>query len=251
MRVMTVYFDAHRRIKAFIPVPIFATEKNATRLEIYADFNVAGKDASVSLRRSDGIELGPYATEPATDKAGRDYFYYDFDKTDDLAVAGPLQITVRYTDFLFDEELGEMLPVSSVPCAMLMTHVYDAVGATTVDNLAILYRKIREIQSNIDDMELTVDGSVWIGDTPPEDYSQYRVWFDISNEEIIELFMQSAGIETDTETGEEILLFTALSETEPLAIEDEEEPETLTMSDKNNEPEILIMKPGEETLIFD
>lgn len=175
---MIVRFDKNRNIKNFTPAKIFATEKKASRLNIYADFDIADKEASILLRRADGVILGPYATYPGIDEQEQNYFYYDFDNKEDLAVVGPLEITVRFTIYRYDETMDEIMPVQLSPCAMITTYVYNAVGVGTpdIENYEVLYRQMRDLQIAFNQYRIIVD------ETEPVDKKKGILWMQIKGE---------------------------------------------------------------------
>lgn len=263
---MRVYFDNKGRIREFYPQPIFATSDKVDKLEAYADFDITGFEPSLTIKRADGVVLGPFPMLPALDEQGRTYHYYVFSKID-VGVAGQIEMTIWYNKYQYDDVLGEIVLVAEKPTAKLATYVYDAVTHPTSDNLAAIYRQIRQLQEQLED--LPPGDTHFIGEVPPDDVKRYRVWLDYSDDDIGVMFGGGGVVpmsEESTPTDELLLILDAAGKDEGPIIETDsewllvpEQGETLIYPDETGqsddliietEPEQLILPEQEEELIF-
>lgn len=246
---MRVYFDNKGRIREFYPQPIFATSDKVDKLEAYADFDITGFEPSLTIKRADGVVLGPFPMLPALDEQGRTYHYYVFSKID-VGVAGQIEMTIWYNKYQYDDVLGEIVLVAEKPTAKLATYVYDAVTRPTPDNLAAIYRQIRQLQEQLED--LPPGDTHFIGEVPPDDVKRYRVWLDYSDDDIGVMFGGGGVVpmsEESTPTDELLLILDAAGKDESLIIETDsewllvpEQGETLIYPDETGE--ILNMLGG-------
>ena len=239
---MRVYFDSKGRIREFYPQPIFATSDKVDKLEAYADFDITGFEPSLTIKRADGVVLGPFPMLPALDEQGRTYHYYVFSKID-VGVAGQIEMTIWYNKYQYDDVLGEIVLVAEKPTAKLATYVYDAVTHPTSDNLAAIYRQIRQLQEQLEDLPL--GDSHYIGETSPDDVKRYRVWLDYSDDDIGVMFGGGGVVpmsEESTPTDELFLILDAAGKAEGQIIETDsewllvpEQGETLIYPDETGE----------------
>lgn len=250
---MRVYFDNKGRIREFYPQPIFATSDKVDKLEAYADFDITGFEPSLTIKRADGVVLGPFPMLPALDEQGRTYHYYVFSKID-VGVAGQIEMTIWYNKYQYDDVLGEIVLVAEKPTAKLATYVYDAVTRPTPDNLAAIYRQIRQLQEQLED--LPPGDTHFIGEVPPDDVKRYRVWLDYSNDDIGVMFGGGGVVpmsEESTPTDELLLILDAAGKDEGLIIETDsewllvpEQGETLICPDETGEETLLIQNDEDE-----
>jgi len=253
---LRVYFDNKGRIREFFPQPIFATSDKVDKIDAYIDEQKpypVGFEPSITFKRSDSVVLGPFPMLPALDEQGRTYHTYTFNKID-IAVAGPLQISIRYNKYQYDDISDEVIIVKSKATAMITTYVYDVISTSTanVDSLAILYHKIKKIQEELGELESGGDLH-HIGDVPPEDYNKYRVWLDYDNEELIEMFADFSNGKLNEDNiipmAEQLLLSNDNDDDEEL-INNDNDNEELIDNDNDDDEEQLIYRHEEEKLLL-
>ena len=145
---MIIYFDERGRIKDFKKTSdVIATSKNVDIIDVYADFDASPYDVSITLKRADSVILGPYNMLPKTDVNGITYHSYSLNDTD-TAVVGPLQISIRYEIYQFDDVIGEFLPTMVKAMALVSVYVNDAVKGGG-DRFALITNKINNLEKMI------------------------------------------------------------------------------------------------------
>ena len=164
---MRIFFDNRGNLKSF-DREIIAATSSGHELFIYAEFDtVVNTDlmVTVTFKRSDGFIIGPLEAKEHIDDSGVLCRVVLLNKSV-LAVPGPLELTVRYDYYGFND-LGERVRVITRALAKVVAHVYDAVGGLPEDDLALYFlmdrvnehesrlNAIGDIQSNI---RLQVDG---------------------------------------------------------------------------------------------
>lgn len=134
---MELYFDEYGNIKERRYTTIVATSHNSCEIKVYADFDTSSLIPNITLKRADSFVLGPFKMLPI-----QNGFKYVL-QIDDLAVNGSLQITIRYEEYVFDEETQEQVSIYTKTCALATAMVYEAIPKPHDALNAIL----REIQN--------------------------------------------------------------------------------------------------------
>ena len=174
---MKIYFDTKGHIKAkTYDDTVVATSHLADKIEVYADFNVEPFIVSVTLKRADGITLGPYPMLPVVDGEA---VHHEYKLTkDDTLVPGPLQITIRY-EIYAPGEGGEEELVYSKPTAMISAYVYEAVGGED-NRLVVIDSRLSRLEKRVKEIETTGGfKEIEISRTEPEDKTKDKLWLKI------------------------------------------------------------------------
>lgn len=174
---MKVFFDEKGRIKSkTYDADIVATSHLSDKIEAYADFDVATYTVSITLKRADGLSLGPYPMLAISDN---DAIHHEYKLTkEDTLVPGPLQITIRYEIYALDE-YGELELVHSKPTAMITAYIYEAVSSED-NKYVVINSRIDKLEEKIEKLETTGGyKEIEISRTEPEDKTKDKLWLKI------------------------------------------------------------------------
>lgn len=146
---MKLFFDENGRLKNFDKgSEVYRGNKNVDVIESYVDFDASSYKPSVTLRRFDGFELGPYVMLPGTDSKGKKYHYYALQDYD-TAVSGPMEITVRYDVYRYDEDLEEEVLFSSKAMAMVSVDVKETIIGEDDDRFSLIVNNLIQLKEDI------------------------------------------------------------------------------------------------------
>lgn len=136
---------------------IIATEIGVKKLKFYYVNDSADYTVNISFKRADNMVIGGFNVALAEDENGIKYREFILDNEDLTAIAGALQITIRYEKY-FDNELIFSRPINMV------VPIYEAVAtATGGDTVSYLLNKINEHESEIRDLQ-TSGGVIFMDD---------------------------------------------------------------------------------------
>jgi len=178
---MKIYFGNNGLIRDIKHSPVNATSHKSETVDVYSDFDPTEYVVSVTLRRADGVTLGPYEMVPVVKPEDSTIDYYTYPLTsDDTAIMGALEITVRYTIYALDPDLGEMVPVKIKTGGMATVFIFEAVSG---ENNSILNIQIRltNLESDVEEIktQLNACDEVTLSETEPGPKPAGHLWFKI------------------------------------------------------------------------
>lgn len=132
---------------------IIATEIGVKKLKFYYVNDSADYVVNISFKRADNMVIGGFNVALVEDENGIKYREFILDIEELTAIAGALQITIRYEKY-FDNELIFSRPINMVVA------IYEAV-ATGNDTLSFLIEELEQIKRELEDIkESDVAGDV-------------------------------------------------------------------------------------------
>ena len=138
-----IYFNKYSKIKKHTIVDLFQGSNLVDVVYIFADFETEGKECTIMFQRADGrligeVEAYPEASPKINPATNTEMVCYSYVLSGDvLAVAGELQITVRFYDIYID-------PVTGIPedrikvTGMITATVYESVPAFGVESTVLM-----------------------------------------------------------------------------------------------------------------
>ena len=176
---MRLFFDNRGNLKSF-DREIIAATSSGHKLFIYAEFdNVINTDliVTVTFRRADGFIIGPLEAKEHIDDNDILCRAITLDKQV-LAVPGPLELTVRYDYYGFND-FGERVRVVTRALAKTVAHVYDAVGGLPEDDLGLYFLMDRVNEHDEKIKYLESKSGFEISEKEPDNKKKNNLWFKI------------------------------------------------------------------------
>lgn len=177
---MRIYFGTSGLIRDIKHSPVTATSHKSESVDVYSDFDTTGDVVSITMRRADGTSLGPYEMAPVlTPEGALDHYTYLL-TSDDTAIMGALEMTVRFTIYAMDPDYGVMVPVKTKTAGMATVFISEAVSG---DNPTILNIQIRltNMETEIQEikMDLVACDEITLSETDPGPKPAGHLWFKI------------------------------------------------------------------------
>lgn len=125
--------------------PIVATEVGVRKLKIYLEEDNPELIVSITFKRADNFVIGAFNIPITQNEMGSYYREYLFNNEDITAVAGALEVTIRFEKY-FNNELIFSRPVN------LVMAIYQAV-ATGNDTLSYLVEELEQTKRELKDIQ--------------------------------------------------------------------------------------------------
>lgn len=175
IKTFKVYLDEKGFLKDLTFYKLIEGEHKASRICVYADFNVDGFDVSITLQRQDGFVCGAFPMLAGFDVVeNRAYHYYDLTQ-DDTAIAGALQIAFKYELYQYDELLDDVVPTFTKPTAKITIPIIESLKGQDDKYLNMEYR-IKKLEQEIQNINLSEFLGIQISFEEPECKKKGALW---------------------------------------------------------------------------
>jgi len=176
---MKVYFNTQGRIRRLVPEDSTVQgDHNASEVEAFADFDLTQYFATITLKRSDGVVLGPFQMTPVLEDGTTTIIGHTYLLTStDTASSGALEITVKYDIYQYDAELNETIPVYTKATGMIVAQIDRAVVGQDNTIINIQYRLLA-LEKDVAAMQVAYD-EITVSATEPTPKPAGHIWFKI------------------------------------------------------------------------
>lgn len=179
---MKIYFNENGHITNLIRSAAVATSHLVDFIDCYASFDISQFIPNITIRRPDKVVFGPFNMDPVLNAEGAIDFYRHALTSDETAVSGEIEITIRFEKYEYDEELQTSLPVVTKTMAMAAMPIYKAVSNEnrTILSLQIQIRELEQQIVNIIQNFQNMDQIVVTEGEEPENPTENLIWFNVS-----------------------------------------------------------------------